>query len=518
MASQTVTLASIPTISQEYSRQSLRPARQDNTQFQPSSALNSKISLIRTSITDLEVTSIVNAANTSLLGGGGVDGAIHAAAGPDLLRECETLDGCDTGSAKITSAYELPSEYVIHAVGPVYGREERKRRGLAAELLASCYTTSLDLAAEKGGSIAFSCLSTGVYGYPSDEAAEVACMTVRSFLESEKGHKLDRVVFCCFLQKDELEYQRVIPMIFPPSEDDLATSTVSIGGLGNDRVNAEGVKSSIPAGQADDSIDDSWVAIDKPLPSAAPNATTSMDSQYDCISPIMEPMPSIEEVHDEGEAMDFSTARKDASAISPVEISSEAGSDTAPLVRSKARTRSRSPYIDQFGLQQPPPPSKLFGGDNLHHITERREYFKEDQALLPFHHDPETYVPSRRTTVSTAGCATFQEAEVMQQSLIEESSRSGTNKKEQLLHLERIKAFTFQSCQIMSRRRSDFRSVEAQMEGLLKEYGFDKMKAPIRKVEGAAMGPYVPYPGRNAVDCQRSAGTLPRKELDETTP
>ena len=127
------------------------------------------------------------------------------------MSECETLDGCDTGSAKITSAYDLPSKYVIHAVGPVYGREERKRRGLAAELLASCYTTSLDLAAEKRGSIAFSCLSTGVYGYPSDEAAEVACMTVRSFLESEKGQKLDRVIFCCFLQKDELEYQRLIP-------------------------------------------------------------------------------------------------------------------------------------------------------------------------------------------------------------------------------------------------------------------------------------------------------------------
>lgn len=96
-------------------------------------------------------------------------------------------------------------------MGPVYGREERKHPGLAAELLASCYRTSLDLAAAKGGSIAFSCLSTGVYGYPSDEAAEVACKTVRSFLESERGQKLDRVVFCCFLQKDELEYQRLIP-------------------------------------------------------------------------------------------------------------------------------------------------------------------------------------------------------------------------------------------------------------------------------------------------------------------
>ncbi|KAL8669931.1 MAG: hypothetical protein Q9224_007706, partial [Gallowayella concinna] len=190
---ETISLSDIPTLSHNYRNQALLPVHPGRTPFTPSATLNSKVSLIRTSITDLQVTSIVNAANTSLLGGGGVvstypaalkfctdpsqDGAIHAAAGPDLLKECETLDGCDTGFAKITSAYELPSSYVIHAVGPVYWREKRKRDGLQAELLASCYTTSLDLAAEKGGSIAFSCLSTGVYGYPSDEAAEVACRT-----------------------------------------------------------------------------------------------------------------------------------------------------------------------------------------------------------------------------------------------------------------------------------------------------------------------------------------------------
>ncbi|KAL8858922.1 MAG: hypothetical protein Q9178_004601 [Gyalolechia marmorata] len=217
----TLAINSMHTLSQNYEDGALLPANQDHTIFPPSSALNSKITLIRTSITDLEVTSIVNAANTSLLGGGGVDGAIHAAAGPDLLRECETLDGCDTGFAKITSAYELPSKYVIHAVGPIYSREKRKREGLQAELLASCYKTSLELAAAKRGSIAFSCLSTGVYGYPSDEAAEIACKTVRSFLESEKGQKLDRVVFCCFLKKDELEYQRILPNDIDGSEKNL---------------------------------------------------------------------------------------------------------------------------------------------------------------------------------------------------------------------------------------------------------------------------------------------------------
>ncbi|KAL8847810.1 MAG: hypothetical protein Q9221_007162 [Calogaya cf. arnoldii] len=269
----------MPTLSQNYREQTLLPADQNSTPFSPSAALNAKITLIRTSITDLEVTSIVNAANESLLGGGGVDGAIHAAAGPDLVRECETLNGCDTGFAKITSAYELPSKYVIHAVGPVYGREKRRRDGLQAELLASCYKTSLDLAAEKGGSIAFSCLSTGVYGYPSDEAAEVACKTVRSFLESEEGQKLDRVVFCCFLQKDELEYQRLLPLIFPPSEEELSTTDVDNDDLENDKTDSENVESTSSAAPADGSIDDSWVAVEKPHLTSVPGSTASKESQ-----------------------------------------------------------------------------------------------------------------------------------------------------------------------------------------------------------------------------------------------
>ena len=110
-------------------------------------------------------------------------------------------------------AYELPSKYVIHAVGPIYSVERRKREGSQAELLASCYRTSLELAAEKGGSVAFSCLSTGVYGYPSGEAAVIACKTVRDFLESEHGSRLERVVFCCFLEKDEIQYEECLPYV-----------------------------------------------------------------------------------------------------------------------------------------------------------------------------------------------------------------------------------------------------------------------------------------------------------------
>ncbi|KAI4249034.1 MAG: hypothetical protein L6R42_009101 [Xanthoria sp. 1 TBL-2021] len=526
-------MSSMPTLSQNYKDQTLLPAIQEDSQFPPSPALNSKITLIRTSITDLEVTSIVNAANTSLLGGGGVDGAIHAAAGPNLLRECETLNGCDTGFAKITSAYQLPSKYVIHAVGPVYGREKRKRDGLQAELLASCYKTSLDLAAEKGGSIAFSCLSTGIYGYPSDEAAEVACITVRSFLESEEGQNLDRVVFCCFLQKDELEYQRLLPMIFPPSEDGLLPTDIDNDNPENDKTNPEVVKSVVTsAAHADESIDESWVAVEKPHPTAVADETVSKESQTELNCPAhhtMEPLASIEEAHDEGE--------DEAPLPAPFEDkSTEAESHMTPLAKSKAR--SRSPYTDRFGLRQPPPPSKLYGGDNLHYLTgvcvidammrntavpmltsvQRREYLKEDQDLLPFHHEPETYIHSTRRTVSTAGCDTFQEAEAMQGVLMEQTYKDHVDNRAKLHCLEDIKTFTRRSCLLMKKSPSDRRSVEDRMEDLLKEYSFDKMRPRTRKVDGAqAAEPYVPFPGRN-VDCQRSAGTLPRKELDEMTP
>ena len=157
----------------------------------------------------MEVDAIVNAANNSLLGGGGVDGAIHRAAGPELLDECRTLDGCDTGSAKITDAYELPCKKVIHAVGPVYSSRHKEE---CEEDLAGCYTTSLRLAvANSCKSIAFSALSTGIYGYPSNSAAPVAIKAVKDFLESEDGDKLEKVVFTTFVQKDVDAYNRWLP-------------------------------------------------------------------------------------------------------------------------------------------------------------------------------------------------------------------------------------------------------------------------------------------------------------------
>lgn len=164
-----------------------------------------KLGVQKEDITKIKVDVIVNAANTSLRGGGGVDGAIHRAAGPGLLKECLTLGGAKTGEAKITNGYNLPAKYVIHTPGPIYGDEG----GREEELLASCYAESMKRANEKNlKSIAFPCISTGIFGYPKDKAAAVAVKTVKKFLAA--GSSIEEVIFVTFGDADFNIYKNLL--------------------------------------------------------------------------------------------------------------------------------------------------------------------------------------------------------------------------------------------------------------------------------------------------------------------
>jgi O-acetyl-ADP-ribose deacetylase (regulator of RNase III) len=167
-----------------------------------------RIKILNGDITNFKVDAIVNAANTSLLGGGGVDGAIHRAAGRELLEECRKLNGCETGKAKITKGYKLPAKFVIHTVGPVY----RDGKHGEPELLASCYRESLTLAAQNDiKTIAFPCISTGVYGYPFREACVIALRTVEDFLQANES--IEQVLMVCFSDEDFTQYEAILKEI-----------------------------------------------------------------------------------------------------------------------------------------------------------------------------------------------------------------------------------------------------------------------------------------------------------------
>ena len=167
-----------------------------------SEKVKNQIQVVQGDITKLDCDCIVNAANRSLLGGGGVDGAIHRAAGPELLAECRTLHGCRTGEAKITKGYRLKAKYIIHTVGPIYSGTAED-----AAQLADCYRNSLNLAKEHDvHSIAFPAISTGVYGYPLEDATEIAVKTVAQWLEAHADYAM-QVIFCCFDARTERVYQ-----------------------------------------------------------------------------------------------------------------------------------------------------------------------------------------------------------------------------------------------------------------------------------------------------------------------
>ncbi|KAI0077857.1 A1pp-domain-containing protein [Panus rudis PR-1116 ss-1] len=210
-----VGLSQIRTLRELYKAGALRVPNTAQVRYPPAGKLLDRISLYQGDITKLEVDSIVNAANKSLLGGGGVDGAIHAAAGPKLLDECRTLNGCDTGDAKITRGYNLPSKHVIHTVGPIYSESRAEQ---CAKQLASCYRKSLALAASNSlKHIAFPSISTGIYGYPIESATHITLNEVRGFVD-ENDEKLERVIFVVWSDEDKEVYENLLPLYFPPED------------------------------------------------------------------------------------------------------------------------------------------------------------------------------------------------------------------------------------------------------------------------------------------------------------
>ncbi|ORX35230.1 hypothetical protein BD324DRAFT_631915 [Kockovaella imperatae] len=201
----------IPTLHDLYAKDELQNSEEEDPVNSADEKLNSRISIWRGNIVHLQADMVVNAANKSLLGGGGVDGAIHRAAGPELLKECEGLGRAETGETKVTQGYRLPAKRVAHTVGPVYAKTKVDEK---AAQLESCYRTSLELCAEHGGGvIGFSSISTGIYGYPIVDATRIALQTTRKFLETNEN--VTRVIYVTFSERDKGVYESLAPIYFP---------------------------------------------------------------------------------------------------------------------------------------------------------------------------------------------------------------------------------------------------------------------------------------------------------------
>ncbi|KAI9632723.1 A1pp-domain-containing protein [Dioszegia hungarica] len=224
----------IPTLHDLYASKELTPLSEaelidemgDAEGYAADESLNKRVSIWRGDITVLKASMIVNAANSSLLGGGGVDGAIHRAAGDELYEECKTLGGAETGETKVTGAYDLPSTFIAHTVGPIYST---RNPGQSQDQLESCYRTSLEHCQEKKAeTIGFSSISTGIYGYPIGDATHVALEQTRIFLE--KDDSIKRVIYVVFSAKDERVYRSLAPIYFPtpaaPAADSAAEPAV----------------------------------------------------------------------------------------------------------------------------------------------------------------------------------------------------------------------------------------------------------------------------------------------------
>ncbi|XP_057197936.1 ADP-ribose glycohydrolase MACROD2 isoform X2 [Triplophysa rosa] len=253
-------------------------------------SLADKVSLYKGDITILEVDAIVNAANSSLLGGGGVDGCIHRAAGHLLFEECHSLNGCDTGQAKITCGYDLPAKYVIHTVGPIargnLGQSQR-------DDLESCYKTSLKLVKDNNlRSLAFPCISTGIYGFPNDPAAEIALKTVKGWIEKNRD-EIDLVIFCVFLETDYEIYKRKMSHFFSPDND--GHEEEEDAKMEDDNTLTEGGEEIEPAGDAKEDAE----MMSQPDENCGDDVT--MESQKQVESPDVKSLEQGNEEHAQGD-------------------------------------------------------------------------------------------------------------------------------------------------------------------------------------------------------------------------